>query len=96
MWEVHDGLVDPFEGGYSAYVLQRVERDRVAQVTEQKRKNLMRKGARMAFSCGASRPFHQAEVPYGAGPGAYRRRAARAQYARAAGHGYAAPGQAVR
>ena len=41
MWEVHDGLVDPFEGGYSAYVLQRV--DRVAQVTEQKRKNLMRK-----------------------------------------------------
>ena len=43
MWEVHDGLVDPFEGGYSAYVLQRVERDRVAQVTEQKRKNLMRK-----------------------------------------------------
>lgn len=43
MWEVHDGAVDPFEGGYSAYVLQRVERDRVAQVTEQKRKNLMRK-----------------------------------------------------
>lgn len=43
MWEVHDGQVDPFEGGYSAYVLQRVERDRVAQVTEQKRKNLMRK-----------------------------------------------------
>ena len=43
MWEVHDGVVDPFEGGYSAYVLQRVERDRVAQVTEQKRKNLMRK-----------------------------------------------------
>lgn len=43
MWEVHDGAVDPFEGGYSAYVLQRVERDRVAQVSEQKRKNLMRK-----------------------------------------------------
>lgn len=43
MWEVHDGTVDPFEGGYSAYVLQRVERDRVARVTEQKRKNLMRK-----------------------------------------------------
>lgn len=43
MWEVHDGKVDPFEGGYSAYVLQRVERDRVAQVAEQKRKNLMRK-----------------------------------------------------
>ena len=42
-WEVHDGLVDPFEGGYAAYVLQRVERDRQAAVTEQKRQNLMRK-----------------------------------------------------
>ena len=28
MWEVHDGIVEPFEGGYSAYILQRVERDR--------------------------------------------------------------------
>ena len=28
MWEVHDGQVDPFEGGYSAYILQRVERAR--------------------------------------------------------------------
>ena len=27
MWEVHDGQVDPFEGGYSAYILQRVERE---------------------------------------------------------------------
>lgn len=43
MWEVHDGIVEPFEGGYSAYILQRVERDRVAQVSEQKRKNLARK-----------------------------------------------------
>ena len=43
MWEVHDGVVDPFEGGYSAYILQRVERDRQAQVAEQKRKNLARK-----------------------------------------------------
>lgn len=43
MWEVHDGEVEPFEGGYSAYVLQRVERDRQARVAEQKRKNLMRK-----------------------------------------------------
>ena len=29
-WEVHDGTVEPFEGGYAAYVLQRVERDRMA------------------------------------------------------------------
>lgn len=43
MWEVHDGTVDPFEGGYSAYILQRVERDRQAQVAEQKRRNLARK-----------------------------------------------------
>lgn len=43
MWEVHDQRVSPFEGGYSAYVLQRVERDRQAQVAEQKRQNLMRK-----------------------------------------------------
>jgi ATP-binding cassette subfamily F protein uup len=42
-WEVHDGIVEPFEGGYAAYVLQRVERDRIAQATEQKRQNLMRK-----------------------------------------------------
>ncbi|HPX38059.1 MAG TPA: ABC-F family ATP-binding cassette domain-containing protein [Mycobacterium sp.] len=42
-WEVHDGLVEPFDGGYAAYVLQRVERDRIAAVTEAKRQNLMRK-----------------------------------------------------
>lgn len=42
-WEVHDGIVEPFEGGYAAYVLQRVERDRIRQATEQKRQNLMRK-----------------------------------------------------
>ncbi len=43
MWEVHDGEVTPFEGGYSAYILQRVERDRQAKVAEQKRRNLARK-----------------------------------------------------
>ena len=42
-WEVHDRIVDPFEGGYAAYVLQRVERDRQAAVTEAKRQNLMKK-----------------------------------------------------
>jgi ABC transport system ATP-binding/permease protein len=42
-WEVHDGTVEPFEGGYAAYVLQRVERDRRAAVAEAKRQNLMRK-----------------------------------------------------
>lgn len=43
MWEVHSGQVEQFEGGYSAYVLQRVERAEAAQTAEQKRKNLMRK-----------------------------------------------------
>jgi ATPase subunit of ABC transporter with duplicated ATPase domains len=42
-WEVHDRVVEPFEGGYAAYVLQRVERDRQAATIEAKRQNLMRK-----------------------------------------------------
>lgn len=51
-WEVHGvgpegsgrgSVVEPFDGGYAAYVLQRVERDRVAAATEAKRVNLMRK-----------------------------------------------------
>jgi ATPase subunit of ABC transporter with duplicated ATPase domains len=42
-WEVHDGIVEPFDGGYAAYVLQRVERDRQAAAAEAKRQNLMRK-----------------------------------------------------
>lgn len=43
MWEVHDGRVDAFEGGFSAYVMQRVERQRQAMVAEQKRQNLLRR-----------------------------------------------------
>jgi ATP-binding cassette subfamily F protein uup len=42
-WEVHDGVVEPFEGGYAAYILQRVERDRQAASSEQRRQNLARK-----------------------------------------------------
>ena len=46
-WEVHDGpaggVVEPFDGGYASYVLQRVERDRQAATAEAKRQNLMRK-----------------------------------------------------
>jgi ATP-binding cassette subfamily F protein uup len=42
-WEVHDGKVDAYEGGYSAYVLARTERDRIASVSEQKRVQLARK-----------------------------------------------------
>ncbi|TFC31625.1 ABC transporter ATP-binding protein [Cryobacterium sp. TMT2-18-3] len=42
-WEVHDRLIEPFEGGYAAYILQRVERDRMSSVMEGKRQNLMKK-----------------------------------------------------
>ena len=42
-WEVHDRIVEPFEGGYAAYILQRVERDRMSAVTEAKRQNLAKK-----------------------------------------------------
>lgn len=43
MWEVHDRVVTPFEGGYSAYIMQRVERQRQARVAEAKRKNILRR-----------------------------------------------------
>ncbi|GAA5166474.1 ABC-F family ATP-binding cassette domain-containing protein [Ornithinimicrobium tianjinense] len=42
-WEVADGHVHTYEGGYAAYVLAKVERARVAQVTEERRANLARK-----------------------------------------------------
>jgi ATP-binding cassette subfamily F protein uup len=42
-WEVADGAVHRYEGGYSAYVLARAERERVAAATEARRQNLLRK-----------------------------------------------------
>ncbi|MCV7250753.1 ABC-F family ATP-binding cassette domain-containing protein [Mycobacterium hackensackense] len=42
-WEVHDRIVEPFDGGYAAYILQRVERDRQAATIEERRQNLARK-----------------------------------------------------
>ncbi len=42
-WEVHDAVVDDFEGGYAAYVLARAERDRMASVVESKRVQLVKK-----------------------------------------------------
>ncbi|MFB4279207.1 ABC-F family ATP-binding cassette domain-containing protein [Nonomuraea sp. MTCD27] len=42
-WEVVDGRVERYEGGYAAYVLAKAERARIAQVTEERRQNLMRK-----------------------------------------------------
>ena len=43
MWEVHDRVVEPFEGGYSAYIQQRAERERMAQASEERRQNILRK-----------------------------------------------------
>ncbi|WP_131736729.1 ABC-F family ATP-binding cassette domain-containing protein [Actinomadura roseirufa] len=42
-WEVVDGAVERYEGGYSAYVLAKAERSRIAAATEAKRQNLLRK-----------------------------------------------------
>jgi ATP-binding cassette subfamily F protein uup len=42
-WEVHERIIEPFEGGYAAYILQRVERDTMAATMESKRQNLARK-----------------------------------------------------
>ena len=43
IWEVHDGVVDAYDGGYAAYVLARAERGRQAAASESRRKNLLRK-----------------------------------------------------
>jgi ATP-binding cassette subfamily F protein uup len=42
-WEVHDGLVDSYDGGYAAYVLAKAERQRQAAASEVRRRNLARK-----------------------------------------------------
>jgi len=42
-WEVHDGVVDSYEGGYAAFVLSKAERQRQAAASESRRQNLMRK-----------------------------------------------------
>ena len=42
-WEVVDGRVEQYEGGYAAYVLAKAERARVAAATEERRQNVLRK-----------------------------------------------------
>ena len=42
-WEVHDGQVDAYEGGYAAFVLAKAERNRQAAASEVRRQNLVRK-----------------------------------------------------
>jgi ATPase subunit of ABC transporter with duplicated ATPase domains len=43
IWEVHDGRVDAYDGGYAAYVLARAERARQAAGMAARRKNLLTK-----------------------------------------------------
>jgi len=42
-WEVSDGTIHQYEGGYAAYVLARAERDRQASARDDKRRQLVRK-----------------------------------------------------
>jgi ATPase subunit of ABC transporter with duplicated ATPase domains len=42
-WEVHDGIVEVYEGGYASYILERNERARSQAATESRRQNLLRK-----------------------------------------------------
>src|SRR3954463_15563991 len=42
-WEVHDGVVDVYDGGYAAFVLAKAERQRQAAAAESRRQNLVRK-----------------------------------------------------
>jgi ATPase subunit of ABC transporter with duplicated ATPase domains len=42
-WEVHDGNVEVYDGGYASYILERNERARSQAATESRRQNLLRK-----------------------------------------------------
>ncbi len=42
-WELADGQLHTYDGGYSAYVLARAERARLAAAIDQRRRNLLRK-----------------------------------------------------
>ena len=42
-WELADARLHSYDGGYSAYVLARAERARIADATQRRRRNLLRK-----------------------------------------------------
>ena len=85
-WEVHDAIIEPFEGGYAAYILQRVERDRMAAASEFEAAEPDAQGAGLAAPRGSG-PVDEAEVPDGCRRRPDRRRAAhpRLRLAREAG-----------
>ena len=74
-WEVADGTVHAYEGGYSAYTLARAERARIAGGHRGAPAQPGAQGAGLAAPRPAG-PHQQAEVPDRGGPGADRRRAA--------------------
>ena len=43
MWEVVDGKVESYDGGYSAYVLAKAERARQQSAEDARKNNLIRK-----------------------------------------------------
>ena len=75
-WEVHDGVVDVYEGGYASYVLAQAERQRQAAATETRRQNLVRKELGLAAPRPAGADL-EAEVPHRRRQRADRRRARR-------------------
>jgi ABC transport system ATP-binding/permease protein len=42
-WELADGRLHGYDGGYAAYVLARAERQRITEATDRRRRNLLRK-----------------------------------------------------
>jgi ABC transport system ATP-binding/permease protein len=42
-WEIADGQLHAYDGGYAAYVLARAERARIADASQRRRRNLLRK-----------------------------------------------------
>ena len=61
-WEVHDGIVEPFDGGYAAYVLQAGQAGPRGGRPEAKRQNLMRK--ELAWLRQARAHTSKPEVPH--------------------------------
>ena len=61
-WEVHDGAVDSYDGGYAAFVLAKAERQRQASASEARRQNLARKELAW-LRRGPAGAYVEAEVP---------------------------------
>ena len=73
-WEIHDGIVDPFDGGYAAYVLARAERDRIGLRGGRQTPAARQEGTRLAAPRRPG-PDRQAQVPHRSRQRADRRRA---------------------